>query len=405
MIGRLLLTTETPLSLRSGRDKGEAGSLSYIPGTTLLGSLASFHSMLRPGKHDQFAQIFLQEQIFFSNLYPANFESNDLADDTQPVYPLPYTARTCKRFPGFLFNADQEKDTRHGVYDQLIPWALFALSAEYCVEPLTQQCSYQDCHQPVEKADGFYRRGWGIDQIGKPTKNSKGIRMHTGISRQTGTTAEGILYSRQVIPEGCRFWGTITARNEDLLSTLEEYVAEVTQSQLLRMGNNRTRGLGRVAISSLQIQESEDANALAERAGNFSKILREEAEKFSVTMPHRFYLPITLASDVILFDRLLRYQLQLSPDYLAEVWGIEDAELIYQNAGRKRMMGWNQLWGLPKTDKWAITMGSVFLFGLPAEPDFEVLSQMQRQGIGTRRSEGFGQVRVADSFHQEVNPL
>jgi len=403
---RLLLTAQTPLSMRAGREREQAGTLSYIPGTVLLGALAFAHTVLRPGQHDEFAEFFLRGNVWFGNLYPANFEHPDLADDTQPVYPVPHTAYTCKRFPGFLFGADQERDPRHGVWDHLIPWALFVLSGGEYTDLLdaNKQCRYPGCNEGVDRADGFYRRGLGASQIGK-AEIRKGIRTRTGISRLTGVAAEGILYSREVLHEDSRFWGTLTVATPDLEKTLQNFVEEAAWEGLLRLGNNRTRGFGRAIISQFRFYQEEIANDLAERARAFNTKLQTAAKTAGIIVPHPFYLPITLVSDAILYDQLLRYQLQLTGDYLNRVWGIPGAELIYQNAGRRQVTGWNELWGLPKADEWAISMGSVFLFGLLAEPDFEVLARAQREGMGARRREGFGQVRVADPFHQEVSPL
>jgi len=173
---------------------------------------------------------------------------------------------------------------------------------------------------------------------------------------------------------------------------------------MVRLGNNRTRGFGRVVLD-IRESEEEDAEELAQRAKAFDTMLREEARQAGIATPHAFYLPLTLISDAILYDRLLRYRLQVTSDYLTRAWGIQEAKLVYHNAGRRLVSGWSNLWGLPKADEWAIAMGSVFLFGLPSEPDFSTLARMQSEGIGARRSEGFGQVRVAESFHQEVNPL
>ena len=68
-------------------------------------------------------------------------------------------------------------------------------------------------------------------------------------------------------------------------------------------------------------------------------------------------------------------------------------------------MGWSDLWRLPKPDDIAISMGSVSLFGLsvPLNDDIvQALLQMQEEGIGARRREGFGRLLVSSSFHWEV---
>jgi CRISPR-associated Csx10 family RAMP protein len=256
----------------------------------------------------------------------------------------------------------------------------------------------------LDRAEGFYRRGIERKQISR-AEVRKGIRIRTGISRLTGTAAEGILYSREILHEGTRFWGTLTVANADLFNELRGFAEEVAAEGLLRLGNNRTRGFGRIVISRFTKLEEEGSDEIAERARAFDRKFREAANDFGIATPHSFYLPLTLLSDAIIPEFPQCYCLQVTGDYLAKQWGLTGAELVYQNAGRRRVMGWSELWGLPKADEWAIAMGSVFLFGLPEEPDFEVLTRMQSQGIGSRRSEGFGQIHIADDFHQEVEFL
>jgi CRISPR-associated protein Csx10 len=73
--------------------------------------------------------------------------------------------------------------------------------------------------------------------------------------------------------------------------------------------------------------------------------------------------------------------------------------------------GWNIALKLPKEDEVAISKGSVFLFVTKpgetiSEPEVKPLSdlleQIEKSGIGERRNEGFGKVRICDEFHWEV---
>ena len=53
-------------------------------------------------------------------------------------------------------------------------------------------------------------------------------------------------------------------------------------------------------------------------------------------------------------------------------------------------------------------MGSVFLLGYTGTPDdtlWQALANIENNGIGERRQEGFGEVTIADPFHMEVQPL
>ncbi|RMH46168.1 MAG: hypothetical protein D6694_03790, partial [Gammaproteobacteria bacterium] len=210
-------TAKTPLSFRSGRSDTDTATLPYIPGSALLGGLAHVHTLLRPGQTAQFEQFFLQGARF-GNLYPAGSAKWDkenqtarqaLTDATLPVYPLPNTARSCKRFPGFHFDAGKN-DKQHGVSDHLFHWLLFELSGQKYIKPLENHktCPQDSCHEMVDRIEGFYRRGYDANEYGQPQAKEM-LRTRTGVNRATGTVHQQILYSRTVLAEGSQFWGTI----------------------------------------------------------------------------------------------------------------------------------------------------------------------------------------------------
>jgi CRISPR-associated protein Csx10 len=66
--------------------------------------------------------------------------------------------------------------------------------------------------------------------------------------------------------------------------------------------------------------------------------------------------------------------------------------------------GWNSAYQLPKDDEVAITKGAAFLYRTETDMDILLawLRQVEEQGIGERRAEGFGQVIVCHPFHWEV---
>jgi CRISPR-associated Csx10 family RAMP protein len=398
-----------PLSFRAGREKTTSETLPYVPGTALLGGLASAHALLRrdPAEFDAF---FMNGGASFGNLYPASFKPDELKGETNPVYPLPRTAVSCKRFDGFTFDEEDGKDNpHHGVFDALIPWALFALSGQTDARPLGdfKQCS--QCGEALDRFDGFYRRNPFDAQEMGTTKASRGLRTRTGIHRTTGTVRQGVLYSREVLrPNGqssSQFWGVLTL-SDDQAQTFHRFVQQANTSGLLRMGNNRTRGFGRVTLKLEAMDSGDTPDDLKDRIQTFDGALREQAQRFDIAAPHAAYVPLTLTSDAILFDRLLRHQATITPDYLASVWGLAGVELVYQNSGTRRVLGWNDLFRLPKANDIAITMGSVFLLGFSEPPDdgaLRTLLKMQEEGIGARRREGFGRLLVAHPFHWEVN--
>lgn len=402
----LFVTESGPLSFRTGRETVNTGTLPYVPGTSILGGLAQMHTMLRRDA-DQFSAFFLTDGVSFGNLYPSPVMPGAPQDDLTPVYPLPVTARTCKRFGGFLHDEDDPQDEpHHGVWDALIPWALFALSEQTQAQVLDpiRHCPHPDCQEPLDRFDGFYRRGTSDALVMSRAQVERGLRTRTGIQRATGTVQQGILYSREVLRAGTNFWGTLTVPDEHA-QAFEDFVRQVDESDLLHVGNNRTRGFGRVKLALAKTGPQDSLASLRQRVNTFDTQLRHEAQAAGIPTPHALYLLLTLTSDTILLDRLLRYRGAIETDYLAETWDIPNAELVYQNSGTRRVMGWSDLWGLPRADQVAITKGAVFVLGLSQPPDDELLQtllRMQTEGIGARRREGFGRLWVASPFHWEV---
>src|SRR5437588_10387612 len=106
----LRVTARSPLTIRSDHAVGGVKTTQYIPGATLLGSLAASHRILRPERADEFATFFLNEQVYFPHLYPAQFGTRSFHDRNLPVMPLPKTAQTCKRCSCFQPTPAEDKD-------------------------------------------------------------------------------------------------------------------------------------------------------------------------------------------------------------------------------------------------------------------------------------------------------
>lgn len=397
---RVRITAETPLSFRDGVDLAASELNRYVPGTAVLGALAEAHARLRANRAE-FAELFLRERVRYGNAYPAGFSTDELSGShLRPVRPIPLTARSGKRFKGFRRDHPEAGERYVGVTDALVPMALFALSGETRPELLDPTRAVGEVD--LDGVQGFYRRGEGPGVYGRASL-SPDLRTRTGINYRTGTVQQSILYSTQTLPEGASFWGSwrVVGGGAGLREALEGFVDELVEVGLLRVGNNRTRGFGRVTVR-LDDDEGDTAAALTERVAAFTGLLAASAGAAGLDIPDGVYVPVTLTSDALLHDELLRARLRLGPGDLAAA-GVAGAELVYHTAAPRRVRGWNALLGTPRADTWAIGMGAVFLFRLPAGFDgWEALLAFQDDGVGLRRGEGYGQISVADPFHLEL---
>ncbi len=427
----LNLETISPLAIRSDHAQTGAGSADYISGTALAGSLAAVYRLYYQQDNAQFEQLFLNGQVYYPDLYPATFGSEEMQEALNaPVYALPKTAQSCKRFSGFvpLPDEDVEKDERHGARDTLLDWAAFelgnkaqeagqAIEVISLLKPLQEHkyCSYPGCNRPMDHFTGYYRRSEDEKLAKAEVEKRKRLQTHTGINRDTGTVQEGIHYNRSVFQEHTRFWGLFKLP-EHLVTPLETFIEEVGLSGLVRVGTGRTRGMGRVHLSIEPMEaEHHSIETFRENLKTFDDKLRKVAQhwfpvgKYNLALKP-FYFAVTLHSPLILRDSLLRYAGALDKQTLAALLDLpadtpEDTfELLYQSASTRRVTGWNELWGTPRTNEYAIDTGSVFLFSSAVEMNkqlCEALFKLEEEGTGERRAEGFGRLRISDPFHLE----
>ena len=418
----LTLMTKSPLAIRSDHATGGSKTATTVNGTTLLGSLAAAHRMLYADtKNDDFVQLFLEGNISYPNLYPASFNAQEtLGDELQtshrPVYPVPKTAQSCKRFGGFL---KELSDDRHGVRDSLLDWAVFKLSDEQNIDALKAHadCGFfkendKVCGEVMDHFSGFYRRSAFIDPPYSRMTAQVGTRLltRTGINRDRHIVEEGILYNREVIDEEAYFWGMVSVPDR-LLATFKGFVEEAGNAGLIRIGTGRTRGLGQVQLTIHGTEDDEITfDSFKQRLIAFDAQLRERMGYAPAVEDDRFYFALTLHSPVILRDDLLRYQGTISGEVLETHAKLSAKTLwqIHQVASIERVTGWNELWGTPRTQECAIATGSVFLFVSTEkvseeQPDglLEKLFDLEGRGIGERRAEGFGRICFSDPFHLE----
>ncbi|MHB8597670.1 MAG: type III-D CRISPR-associated RAMP protein Csx10 [Ktedonobacteraceae bacterium] len=409
------LETQSPLAIRADHAQGGSATTQYISGTTLLGSLASTHRYMYREQADDFAALFLNGAVQYPNMYPASFKDGGMQEANTPVYPLPKTAQSCKRFSGFKYDVEDDDEAHHGVRDTLIDWALFSMKTVTDSERLQVMQNDRECgvcHSSMDhfSGSGYYSRDEMEPERIFSAKIKTRLQTRTGINRQTGTVQQSILYNREVLEEGMQFRG-VAKLPDELAGIFETFLNEVGRDELVRIGTGRTRGMGKVALA---IEAIDDGQHTFEDFKNqlqaFDGQVRAQAKRFDITLLERFYVAVTLHSPVIVRDELLRYEGTLSEQTLARWLKVpgDTFEQVYQAASTQRVTGWNELWGTPKANDYAIETGSVFLFSCSSKPDntfLRALYDLEEQGIGQRRAEGFGRIRISDPFHREVETL
>jgi CRISPR-associated protein Csx10 len=385
------LTTKAPLSIAQRRGVSNVlKTLDYIPGSVWRGALAQEFIRRNLGNDPEFTALFLQEQAWFG----------DLINKGGKV--IPRTAMTCKYHGGFM--NDNEYEDTHGVYDGLIPflchevWQGAALPAwaKHC-----ERCSQVSSSEtPLDRFVSYYHEPNPTEY--RKVEVRKSLIGHTQIHERWHVAEENKLYTIETIDAGQTFCGELLLDANASTTKLNQ----ILQKQpCFWVGSDKTRGLGDVQLRKSVSEDNEAHDSLGNLKHNFNHL----NEKLKKAGKELIWFALTLQSRVIVHDRFLRYKSCIEPEDLAEAY--PGGRNIWANCHLVRgwnatcpVDGWNSYLGFPKKEETAIVPGSVFVFVADAsavnrDALCEALLEIQQQGIGLRRAEGFGRVTVCDAFH------
>jgi CRISPR-associated protein Csx10 len=383
----------------------------FLPGSSVRGAVArSFaHSPYCPqGWQDkEFRRAFLRQPALFTEFYPTNANV--------PAKPIPLSARTCKSFPGFhrITEEEAQKQGRrqsHGAKDILLAAVVIRLLRKTGMPAeLEDRCTR--CSSALKELE----RGYYIS----PTEfksYSRGAphRMHTktAINRQRGTSAEGQLYSYELMDakleylesDRPRFIGNVTNLTPALYRHLQSL-----NGQTLLIGGARLRGYGKVKLTVEDMLElsSEQPQQWKQRMDRMTDLIKAPVlDAMSNTerkeLESQIFFSLTLTSDLILppgnWEQMLieevKTQLKVKQRLVLE--------LAICRPGYRG--GYNEAMGMRKDLIPVIVRGSAFVFSChQSERDniLNALPALLKHGMGLRREEGFGRVSFCDPFHLE----
>lgn len=417
---RVAAFLEAPLAIRMSRQSQRSLGATSISGTMLRGALANLYLQVRGEADSDFRQLFLDEsRCRFGPLDPAGSV-------------LPKTSISCKRTPGFA------ADGGHGMADQLWMQTGVRLSSEtLSLDKLMLWLDCPRCGAATREQHGFWQGD--SDHARGQAEQYQSVDMHVGIDRHTGTAARSILYSTAVLePVGRGSDGEPVA---DLVGTLEASPEVIDQLQsllaeeegLVDVGHARTRGYGQVRLVISDDDDDETGESADSTDAAFRRwdVWSSECITVLTSPPFAvadlngetdFVFALSFPTGAILVDELLRYAIDPAvevpwlpplPGYgstAAAADGPAGGELACLNAvvRHERIRGWQAAHGLPRPDEWAVARGSVLLYRFRgSEQERRELQhrllELQRNGIGIRRGEGFGRVLVSDDFHRRFH--
>lgn len=368
----------SPLILRADRSRVQHNpTLDYIPGSAIRGALAASY-LQNQGDDTPFHAIFAAGRASFGDLLPS--------ESDRPGRLLPATARVCKYYR-----------FRHAA--SLTDSLLRLEAAERRGDAGSLGGAWKECPKCREKRDRVSGYVTPASPDFEPVTVRKRLLAGTAIQRFTGTAETAMLYSQEALEEGQVFKGLVRFFGDgaaELRANLEQ-MAPVRHRLTLGAGRSRGTGLIRIEGWAPAFPES----PVEDRFDSFNAAWQSLART-----GEEVYFSLTAMSHLLLRDRagLPVTSLGGRPGALGfdTLLGLPDARLHRHVVIPAVARGWNALQGLPKEDEPAIGRGSAFLISVrPGERASLVrrLGNVEAQGLGRRRAEGFGRVVICDSFH------
>ncbi len=347
-----------------------------IPGAALRGAVgfALAQELEDPDGDPGFTSLVDEERgAHFGFLSPV---MDGVSSNKAPTGHLPLTAHACK-----VAGLD------HGLYDDLFDRIATALidkaeQAHHVQQNLlAKQC--QQCGQPLRSVDRF-RQYPGEVPIRSVTRNA--------IARAPSSCSDGALFTEVYLEPGTVFEGIIRCIPPESSTVLSK-----VQCLPLQLGRGRGAGHGQV---SLELKSTADRPAIIERGNNFDHLLRRHLEcchlptdrvgrLFSLTFLSPLLLNRVGEDEIVPLTVTLPERLQNSVELVRVRRFVREGS-------------WDQRKGKMHAFQ-AICAGAVYVFLLPEGMHWrdaaEDLEKIERESIGERRYQGFGEVYAFDPVH------
>ncbi|MGB3207557.1 MAG: RAMP superfamily CRISPR-associated protein [Crinalium sp.] len=352
----LTLETQQPILATSFQgDPNSDVSYSYIPGSMIRGAIIG-----RYLRRHRLSELDLTnnevKRLFFNANSTRYLNAYLLSQEKKRTLPIPLS---------WFKDKDVEliEDSSINVYD---------FSVDRGDAPET----------PKSVGEYFWVKEGGMVKLYKETRR---INIHNFRDRQKGrsTDHQGEIFRYDALDAGQTFQSVILCEDEEV-GIIQDLLAEPN----LWLGGSQSAGYGQTKIVDLK-SPVDNWNEIGIMAGD-----RENDEILSITL---------------LSDTLLRNEQgqpvadqNLIKQAVEEVLNISLPELKTGGifAGSTLIGGFNRKWGLPLPQIPALAAGSVILFE-DVEINSEQIQQLEAQGIGDRREDGFG--RVAVNWLQDQN--
>ena len=245
--------------------------------------------------------------------------------------------------------------------------------------------------------------------------NATGTELSIKIDKKTRTTEESLLFSTEYTDL------TNVANKEEVFFKgnveIPKGLFEIGKKYELKIGKYKTKGFGKVEIKFEKFSEEKDKN-ISERIEKLNSQIKEDFKRFDKENNKKVEEE---RENVYSKDELLKEEKQklITFDFLSDMIlpfnevsnvGKQILELFDENFGEKltlnnrrtfvnveKLRGYNIINNSRKMDEIVITQGSVISYCVDNENLEGILGYLEKieeNGIGLRRNEGFGRVRI-----------
>lgn len=380
MITRYLpytLTLQSPAIISAlGGDPNSSSTLPFIPGSTVRGAVAK--ALGDPGrdeaKQKEFSDLVLGGRVRYLNAYPSAGGRRTL--------PMPVSIRREKN--------TSEKDTSLSATD-------IAAFDGCCIDDHDlSECWPEE--QLTSIGEAFISIGGGKPVAVRPKVSA---RIHHQRDRRKGRawkdqkgTTHGAIFTFESLDAGQTFQGLIQILGEtdEVCRKAGDRIRELLGDTLL-VGRSRRAGYGGLAVITWgEVRDREVGGAGSDGLRPVrGDIAAGETFRLLLTSVSIVRNPYTGQIDPAALTRILQERFESRAKLLRKRWAFET------------IGGFNRKWRLETPQVPAVSAGSVFVFEAVQVIPFKELQQIEHEGLGERREEGFGRVLFLDAPLQRLN--
>ena len=369
----------------SGQKGNLLESLDYFNGYTILGMLRAVMKL-----KNEYLDFLDDGQVSASYFYPLP-DSANFTDNTYPlIMPVPQTLRKKKDV-----SSPKEQKLPHWVYKDNTQNSLVSIVSKdlfsSSINPnrgntknVTQDKSFSEGYIYIKDINNTPDAVVNNSVYYKVRKN---LIMRNQINPGTQTTGENGIIVEEQVAKGTQYLGKLTFKDNNKLQQFCDFFKLWLRSGLALHGGRGSKPSG-----------------LALHGGRGSKPIKIISFFFPDKKEHDLrnfnndYYTITCLTDVILRDGKGEYRPTITEEDLKELFGNPSLRLVSFLHSNNVIQSFSGTSGLKRFSERAITKGSCYLFTC-TEDILGKSKEIERNGIGYKRNEGFGRILINNPIH------